>query len=70
MSAFTSDRQREAAILMAKGYSALETSKAMGTNKRTAEQTRARLLELLGASSSAEVAVLAYRAGLLGDGEG
>lgn len=64
------DRQREAAILMAKGYSALETAKAMGITKSTAEQTRARVLELLDASSSAEVAVMAYRAGLLGDGEG
>lgn len=63
-------RQREAAILMAKGYSALETGRAMGIGKRGAEQTRARVLEILEASSSAEVAVMAYRAGLLGDGEG
>lgn len=63
------ERQLETAILMAKGYSALDTARAMGTNKRTAEVARARIFELLEVDSAAQVAVLAYRAGLLGDGE-
>lgn len=63
--AILTERQAELAVMLAKGYSCAEAAKAMGIAKTTATQSKVIVLSKLDVTSTAELAVMAYRAGLI-----
>lgn len=65
-----SPRQREVATMLAKGYNDKEVGVVMGISTRTVEVMRTEIYVRLEVVTVAQLAVLLYRAGLLGDGEG
>jgi DNA-binding NarL/FixJ family response regulator len=58
-------REREVAVLLARGYSNREVAEALVVGKRTAEMHVTNLLNKLGLSSRSQVAVWAVQNGLL-----
>lgn len=68
--AHLSPRQREVAVMLAKGYANKEIASVLGVSCRTVEVMRAAAYVRLEVVTVSQLAVLLYRAGLLGDGEG
>lgn len=64
-----SDSQFEVALCVAKGLTDRQVCEAVGKCHNTAYTTRVRVFRAMGVDSAAQLAVLAYRAGLLGEGE-
>ena len=58
-------RQREVLQLIAEGRSAKEIAAALQISVRTAEAHKARILELLGLQSTAELVQFAIRSGII-----
>lgn len=59
----------ETALLSARGYSDRECAEARGVAQNTICANRRKAFKQLGIDSTAQLAVMAFRAGLLGDGE-
>jgi len=60
-------RQYEIILLFAKGYDSGEISRMLKLKSTTVQASKCRSLQILGVSSTAELAVMAYKAGLLGE---
>jgi len=60
-------RQYEVVLLFAKGYDSGEIGRLLNIQKTTVQASKYRSFQILGVTSNAEVAVMAYKAGLLGE---
>lgn len=61
-------RQMEIAVLAAKGFNDREIADMLGVSAKTVSPLRHKAMEKVGVDSIAQLAVQAYRGGLLGDG--